>query len=98
MFTANNLQTLLNAQPFVLFRLYMSDGGTVEVRSREQVLIGRHFAVVGILDPEAKDTLFDRWTVVWYMHVTRVEQLGPGLLPMTSPPTGPAGTPSPAPV
>jgi hypothetical protein len=46
-FTATNLQTLLSARPFVPFRLVLSDGGSVEVKSQELVMIGRHFAVVG---------------------------------------------------
>jgi hypothetical protein len=94
MFTANDLLTLLNERPFVPFRLILSDGGSVEVRSPEVVSVGRRFAVVGLLDPNATDTLFDRWTVAWYMHVTRAEFLGTGHPPFTPPP-GPAESPSP---
>jgi hypothetical protein len=39
----------------------------------------------------------DRWTVVWYMHVTRTEMLGPGPPPL-APPPGPADSPTPSPV
>ena len=95
MFNANNLLTLLKTRPFVPFRLILSDGGTVEVKSPEVVLPGRHLMVVGLLDPNAKDSLIDRWTTIWYMHVTRVEQLAPGAPPFTSPP-GPAESPTPS--
>jgi hypothetical protein len=97
LFTAADLRSLLNARPFVPFRLLLSDGGAVEVRSQEVVVVGRRFALVGLLDPDATDTLVDRWTVVWYMHVTRTEMLGAGPPPLT-PPSGPAesSTPSPA--
>jgi hypothetical protein len=88
MFTAENLLAILNTQPFVPFRFVMSDGGSIEVRSREVVSIGRHFAVVGLLDPGATDTFFDRWAVVWYMHVSRVEFLSAG-----KPPFSPPGNP-----
>ncbi len=73
MFIADDLRTLRNVQPFVPFRLSLSDGGAVEVRHPETVSVDRRFAVIGLLDPTATDTLFDRWAVVWYMHVTRVE-------------------------
>src|SRR5262245_22204065 len=96
MFTVNDLQNLLNARPFVPFRLHLSDGSPVEVKNPEVVIVGRRFVVVGLLDPGAADTLVDRWTVVWYMHVTRAELLGPGPPPMTQPP-GPSESPAPSP-
>lgn len=96
MFTPNDLLRLLNPQPFVPFRLHLSDGTSVEVRSKEVVLPGRHYAVIGLLDPDATDTLLDRWVVVWYMHVTHVEMLRRGQPPF-SPPSGPTESPAPAP-
>ncbi len=96
MFTANDLLGLLTARPFVPFRLVLSDGGSVDVRSPEVVTAGRWFAVVGLLDAGATDTFFDRFTVVWYMHVTRAEWLSPGSPPFAAPP-GPAESPTPSP-
>ena len=97
MFTGNDLRALLTAHPFVPFRLMLSDGGTVDVRTPEVVFAGRHLAVIGLLDPGATDTLFDRFTIVSYLHVSRVEQLSPGAPPF-APPAGPSESPSPAPV
>ena len=97
MFTLDDMRALVQARPFVPFRLIMSEGGTVDVRSPEVVLLGRRFAVVGLLDPNATDTLLERWTTVWYLHVARVEQLDAGLPPFAPPPgTAPAGSPTPA--
>jgi hypothetical protein len=96
MFTPGDLAALLAARPFVSFRLHLSDGGSVEVRSPEVVSVGRRFALVGLLDPGATDTLFDRWAVVWYLHVTRVEMLDAGPPPLNAPPAGPAEAPSPS--
>jgi hypothetical protein len=96
MFTLDDLRTLLNARPFVPFRLHLSEGAVVNVRSKEVVLPGRRFAVIGLLDPDATDTAFDRWTMVWYMHVTQVEMLGAGSSPF-SPPSGPAESSMPSP-
>lgn len=95
MFNANALHALLTARPFVPFRFVMSDGGSVTVPSREMVIPGRTFAVVGILNPSLSDTFADLWTTVWYMHVTRIEMLSPGSPPFTAPPPAPSEQPSP---
>lgn len=94
MFTAPDMIALLDTRPFVPFRLHLSDGGHVDVPSREMVLPGRNFAVIGILDPNLSNTLASRWTTVWYMHVTRTEMLNPGAPPFAAPP---AESDSPAP-
>ncbi len=96
MFTADNLRALLQAKPFVPFRLLRSDGGSIEVRSSEQVLPGRQYAMVGLLDPNSTDNLADRFTILWYMHVTGVEMLKPGTPPLSPPSEPPSGTPTPA--
>ncbi|HTU20072.1 MAG TPA: hypothetical protein VMG10_18550 [Gemmataceae bacterium] len=96
MFTLDDLRNLLSARPFVPFRMHLSEGAAVDVRSQEVVLPGRRFAVIGLLDPDATDTAFDRWAVVWYMHVTRVEMLGAGSPPFSAP-SGPAESPTPSP-
>jgi hypothetical protein len=97
MFTRDNLRALLNAQPFIPFRLHRSNGSSVDVPSRELGLSGRLFAVVALLDPQTIDMAWDRHIYVWHTHVTSVEMLGAGPPALGSPPEGPAGTPSPAP-
>jgi hypothetical protein len=96
MFNLAALQSLLSAKPFTPFRFHLSDGGTVDVPSRELVMPGKSFAVVGIPDPSLNETVLDRWTTVWFMHVTRVEMLAPGAPPFTAPP--PSGTDVPSPM
>jgi len=64
--------------------------------SRELVLPGRRFAIVGILDPDAKNSSFDRYVTVWYMHVTRHEMLTPGAPPFTQPPPSSSDSPTPS--
>jgi hypothetical protein len=94
MFTLADMHALLSVRPFVPFRLWLSDGGQVDVRSPELVMAGNRFALIGLLDPAAQDTSFDRYMTVWYMHVTRREMLSAGAPPLTPPP-GPE-SPSPA--
>ena len=96
MFNATAMLALLDARPFAPFRFHMSDGGTVEVPSREMVMPGKTFAVVGILDPRRSETLASLWTTVWYMHVTRTEMLTPGNPPFAAPPPAGSEVPSPA--
>lgn len=96
MFTMNDMRALMNARPFVPIRLWMSDGGHVNVRSPELVLPGRRYAIVGLLDPNALDEGYDRHAVVWYMHVTRHEALVPGAPPFAAPGEPPSESPSPA--
>jgi hypothetical protein len=95
MFTHSDMRALLQARPFVPFRLWLSDGGFVDVRSPEVVIIGKRFAVVGLLDADARDTVFDRYVTVWYLHVTRHEMLQAGTPPFSAPP-GQTETPIPA--
>lgn len=95
MFALNAMQNLLHTQPFMPFRLTVSDGGSVDVRSPEQVVAMRNDAVVGLLDPMASDNAYDRHTAVWYMHVTRTEMLGAGPPPFAAPPATGTGTPQP---
>jgi hypothetical protein len=92
MFTYGDMRALLQAKPFVPFRLWLSDGGFVDVRSSEVVIAGKRFALVGLLDASAADTAFDRYAMVWYLHVTRHEMLTPGS-PSFSTPPGQSETP-----
>ena len=92
MFTSADMRGLIQTRPFVAFRLWLSDGGFVDVRSPEVVMVGKRFALVGLLDSEAADTAFDRYATVWYLHVTRHEMLRPGAPPFSAPP-GPSETP-----
>lgn len=95
MFTVNEMLTLLNQKPFVPFKLIMSDGGSVPIPSRELAFPGRRMAVIGLLDPDQQDTIYDRWTTISYMHVTRVEMLNASTMPFAAPPPSDSDVPTP---
>lgn len=95
MFALNDMRSLLATRPFAPFRLWLSDGGHIDVRSPEVVFPGRRYAIIGLLDPEAADAAFDRHATVWYLHVTRHEALSPGESPFASPGEPPPGTHAP---
>ncbi len=94
MFTLEELRGLLNPRPFLPFRLHLTDGGSVEVRHQEQVVLTRRLAMIGIPDPSTTDTLIDRFMLVGYMHISRAEMLDAGSPPFSPPPTGPAESPT----
>jgi hypothetical protein len=96
MFTHDDMRALLKTQPFVPFRLWLSIGGHIDVRSTEQVLPLRRYAIVGLLDPNTAEESFDRHATIWYMHVTRHEALTSGPSPFTSPGEPPPQSPAPA--
>ena len=66
--------------PFRPFRLYVSDGGMVDIRHPEMLMVTRHSAVVGMLESgkngnsdEGYPTI-KRYTDIDLLHVTRVDQ------------------------
>jgi hypothetical protein len=96
MFTLDNLRAPLQARPFVPFHILRSDGDSIEIRTPEVVLPGRQYAMIGLLDPASADTSFDRFLILWYMHITGIEMLSPGAPPFGGSGGTPPGTPAPA--
>jgi hypothetical protein len=95
MFTRDDLLALLSAAPFTAFRLHLSDGGTVDIRSREIVMPLKRYAVVALPNPSNPAAGADRHATIDYMHVTRTEMLWP--VPFPGDGTATAGGPAPAP-
>jgi len=95
MFTQTDLRTLLNAKPFTPFRLWLSDGGHVDVPSPEVASPGRHYAIVWLFDPNKPEKGFDCHATIWYMHVTRHEALQSGESPFQTPGEPPSERPAP---
>lgn len=87
MFTANDIQRLRSARPFVPFRLHLSDGGSIDVISPELITIFQRWVMISILDPHVSERFADDWQQVWYLHITRVETLKPGAPPVDVPPS-----------
>jgi len=71
----------LRKSPFRPFRLYVSDGGTFDIRHPEMLMVTKHSAIVGMLETgENGDSgqpypIIERYTDIDLMHVTRVEEL-----------------------
>jgi hypothetical protein len=77
----NELVEALRHGSFRAFRLYLSDGGTFDIRHPEMLMVGQHSAVIGIVehggngDSGQEYPQIDRFTTVDLVHVTRIEQL-----------------------
>jgi hypothetical protein len=69
---AEELRNLLMQQPFVPFRVHLSDGRLFDVRHREMVWVGRHVAVVGIFSP---DGYLDRHETIALVHIVSLEPI-----------------------
>jgi hypothetical protein len=70
----------LQARPFRPIRLYVSDGGTFDIRHPEMLMVGRHDAVVGLEGNGGREPRQDypdigRHTVLDLLHITRYEQI-----------------------
>jgi hypothetical protein len=66
------LRIALLQQPFVPFRIHLSDGRVFDVRHREMVWVGRHMAMVGIF---GVDGYLDRHETIALIHIVSLEPL-----------------------
>jgi hypothetical protein len=64
----------LHKEPFVPFRLVMTDGKTFDIRHPELLMVGRRTATVG-LTAKPEDDYYDLTAIVDLMHVIRLEPL-----------------------
>jgi hypothetical protein len=78
MFTIEELRALLDARPFVPFRVHLTDGGSIDIRYRDQVFLTRRLAIIGIPGPSTEEALVDSFTIVAYMHISQAELLEAG--------------------
>jgi hypothetical protein len=77
----DDLVEALRPGAFRPFRLYVSDGGTFEVRHPEMLMVTRHSAIIGIVERQENGASgqaypdIERTTRVDLMHITRIEEL-----------------------
>jgi hypothetical protein len=69
------LAAVLRRQPFVPFRMTLTEGSTYDVRHPELCMSGRRSAIIGIADPDDRDRLFERSVTVDLLHIVRLESL-----------------------
>jgi hypothetical protein len=84
-----DVQSLLNEQPFVPFRVRLSNGNTSDVLHPDLVLTGRTSILIGIPAPDLPPNVYDRYTTVSLLHIAELIPLHD----MTIPPPPANGSP-----
>ncbi|MCA9154911.1 MAG: hypothetical protein R3C99_24435 [Pirellulaceae bacterium] len=70
----DDLLELVRRQPFVPFRLHVTDGKSYEVYHPDQIIVLRSRAVLAV---GGSSHLRDRLEHIGLVHVTRLEELSP---------------------
>ncbi len=85
-----DLALMAGTRPFVPFRIYLTDGSTIDILHPELIMLGRRSAVVGIpKKPEHKH--YERHAYIDFLHIMRMERLPPDTPLNGEPATGTAG-------
>jgi hypothetical protein len=69
----DELLRVVRRQPFVPFRLHVSDGSAYDVRHPETILVSRRAAIMAIPDDPAHPA--ERFVTVAMVHISRLEEL-----------------------
>ena len=75
MFNAAELQKLMKANPFVPFRVCMSDGSTCEVPNHDAAFVTRNWLEIGT--DLGQDNIPGSVTRCAILHITQIEELQP---------------------
>lgn len=67
----NEIQELLNQEPFAAFRIHVTSGDVYEVRDPQSVVVMRNRLFIAF--PGG-----DRWTFVPFLHISSLESLHNG--------------------
>ena len=72
-----DLATFLRRQPFVPFRITLTEGSTYDIRHPGALYrpADAPLAIIGIADPDDRDRLFERSVTVDLLHIVRLESL-----------------------
>ncbi len=74
--TAQELRALLDAKPFVPFRIHMTDGKSFEIQHPDFVWVFRNRLDLAIL-ADASQSIVDHVERCFFLHIVRVEELQP---------------------
>ena len=78
----DDILDMLRRQPFLPFRIHLSNGQTYDIRHPEIALVTRAAIVIGIPGSAPSENYPDRYTVVAPIHINSIE-----LLPVGAPST-----------
>jgi hypothetical protein len=72
-----DIRELRDAQPFVPFRICLTDGKSFEVPHRDFVMIAKTVIDVGVAT-DASSRIYDQLVRISPLHIVRVENVQPG--------------------
>ena len=78
--TSTDLQTFAKRNPFVPFKIYVSDGAMHEIRHRELIWVGLGMAVLVVPQPNQADDdkpMIERTIYIDPRHIVKVETESP---------------------
>jgi hypothetical protein len=70
-----DIKEALQREPFVPFRICLTDGTRYEIRHQDLVMVGKRSLVIGLAEPSQADAFYDRYVTVALIHVTRLEPI-----------------------
>lgn len=68
--TPESLREMLRRQPFVPFRLFVSDGRSFDITKPHLVFPGANMVMIGIVRPEVSTEFWDEPAFVANRHIT----------------------------
>jgi len=71
-------QALLQAlqqEPFVPFRLHVSDGTAYVIKHPDLILVAAGYTIIGVPPPVPQPAMIERHEVVAMSHITRLEPI-----------------------
>ena len=74
---ADEIRQHLDAEPFVAFRLHLSDGSSYEINHPDQVLVTTWSVEIGVPEQRGESRIYQRIAHCSLLHVVKVEKLQP---------------------
>lgn len=71
------VQRWLSKQPFIPFRIVMTDGLRIEIRHPDQAIASHAEMIVTTTSPDPQPTFGDYSISVSYLHIPRIEPILP---------------------
>jgi hypothetical protein len=84
--TPEELRDTARRQPFLAFRVVMTDGAVFDIRHPDLIWVGRRSAMIGLTGQPGQE-FYERSVQVALLHVIRLEPIA---LESQPPPNGPA--------
>ncbi len=69
-----DIRELRDAEPFVPFRIFLTDGKTYDIPHRDFLMVARNVIDIGLADNPASG-IYDRIVWVSPLHIVRIENL-----------------------